>query len=463
MLRALLLLMGTLVWSRVRADTPANCTYDDIVGSWTFYETERSGDNSIDCTKQGAAVEKLKLELVFPSSAMDQFGNAGTWTMIYNQGFEVTVNGRTYFGFSDYEEVPNKGGVISYCHRIKLGMGWSHDVTVRNWACFSGKKTTKGERQAPKFHPVRNNTSSQAGRKYRQEQWQVDLINSAQQSWVATIYPHLQDSNEDHIHKMKGGRHSVLYSKPKKASHRLKGREETNHEFLPESWDWRNVDGQNYVSEVRDQGQCGSCYAFSSLGMLESRVKILTRNTKNFTFSPQDVVSCSPLSQGCEGGFPYLVAGRYGKSYGVLEEDCMPYRGTDDSCGQSKCIRHYTASYSYVGGYYGGCSETAMKRALVENGPLAVSFEVYDDFMMYKSGVYHHTNLINQGHFEPFEVTNHAVVLVGYGHDPVVGEDYWIIKNSWSTAWGEDGYFRIRRGTDECSVESIAVEAIPIP
>ena len=126
------------------------------------------------------------------------------------------------------------------------------------------------------------------------------------------------------------------------------------------------------------------------MGMLEARVKIMTNNTKNYVFSTQDIVSCSPLSQGCEGGFPYLVAGRYAKDYGVVEEDCAPYVGQDGSCSTKHCTRynsnhsisnhincrHYASDYHYVGGYYGGCSEEAMMKALVDNGPLSVSFEV---------------------------------------------------------------------------------------
>ena len=71
---------------------------------------------------------------------------------------------------------------------------------------------------------------------------------------------------------------------------------------LPDEFDWRNVDGKNYVSPVRDQAKCGSCYAFGTLGMLEARVRILSNDTKAPVFSTQDIVSCSEYSQGCKGG-----------------------------------------------------------------------------------------------------------------------------------------------------------------
>lgn len=87
--------------------------------------------------------------------------------------------------------------------------------------------------------------------------------------------------------------------------------------------------------------------------------------------------------------------------------------------------------------------------------------QVYPDFMTYSGGIYHHTGLADA--FNPFELTNHAVLLVGYGRCHVTGQKYWIVKNSWGSGWGEDGYFRIRRGSDECSIESIAVAASPIP
>lgn len=100
-----------------------------------------------------------------------------------------------------------------------------------------------------------------------------------------------------------------------------------------------------------------------------------------------------------------------------------------------------------------------MKIELVRNGPLIVAFEVYDDFFSYKGGIYHHTGERDYANFKfnPFEETNHAVLLVGYGTDKNSGENFWIVKNSWGTGWGERGFFRIRRGTDECAIESIAV------
>jgi len=453
-----------LIVGSVLGDTPANCTYDDVEGSWIFYESERSQGSNIDCSKHNPVVSKFRLSLKYPNVAVDQFGNTGTWTMVYNQGFEVTVAGRTYFGYSDYvEESPEK--VISYCNQTKAGNGWSHDVTVRNWACFNAKKVD-GRMFEPKIHTYSSNMFHESNRLYSQSQAEADMINMHQNSWEATVYPSMQNVSVKDIFNMRGGRRSVLHSKPKLRSaglFTLMEGQQSVKSYLPSSWDWRNVSGVNYVSEVRNQGACGSCYAFSSMGMLESRVKIATKNTKNFVFSTQDVVSCSLLSQGCEGGFPYLVAGRYAKDYGVVEETCNPYIGRDGACSTKECLKHYVHSYGYVGGYYGACSEEAMKRALVEGGPLSVSFEVYNDFMMYKTGVYHHTGIRKIEDFQPFEITNHAVLLVGYGHDEKLGEDYWTIKNSWGTEWGEGGYFRIRRGFDECAVESIAVEATVIP
>ena len=103
-----------------------------------------------------------------------------------------------------------------------------------------------------------------------------------------------------------------------------------------------NVDGVNYVSPIRNQGQCGSCYAFASMAMLEARLRIATNNSVSVVLSPQDVMGCSEYSQGCAGGFPYLIAGKYAQDFGAIEESCFPYVGHDSSCTEKKgCLRYH--------------------------------------------------------------------------------------------------------------------------
>lgn len=86
---------------------------------------------------------------------------------------------------------------------------------------------------------------------------------------------------------------------------------------------------------------------------------------------------------------------------------------------------------------------------------MVVVFEVYNDFFYYYDGIYYYIGL--RDFFNSFELINYVVLLVGYGIDLVFGQDYWIVKNSWGISWGEDGYFRIRRGIDECVIESIVM------
>ena len=193
----------------------------------------------------------------------------------------------------------------------------------------------------PKYHTKPRSLLSQSKPQvFTQLQDDADHINSQQSSWVAGVYPEFQDVPLQDVHRMRGGHRSVVPPRPQHKVRKLLGASKQGQlSQLPSSWDWRDVGGVNYVSDVRNQGKCGSCYAFSSMGMLEARVKIMTNNTKNYVFSTQDIVSCSLLSQGCEGGFPYLVAGRYAKDYGVVEEDCAPYVGQDGSCSTKHCTR----------------------------------------------------------------------------------------------------------------------------
>ena len=122
----------------------------------------------------------------------------------------MTVAGRSYFAFSDYKTSPDGRKVASYCGRTLAGRGWSHDVTVRNWACFSGKKEGQSW---PKYHSGAEVAGSQASL-YTQSQEDADFINSAQSSWRAAVYPHLVSSQMKDIVNMRGGPRSVSPVRP---------------------------------------------------------------------------------------------------------------------------------------------------------------------------------------------------------------------------------------------------------
>lgn len=285
----------------------------------------------------------------------------------------------------------------------------------------------------------------------------VSAINNRTNLWTAAHYPELEGMTlRDRLLRAGGVPEFGCFSYPEVA----KVRPETHLlvRNLTEQLDWRNKDGKNYVTPVRNQGQCGSCYAFASMAMLESRLMLMSDHHYNKIFSPQDVVGCSEYAQGCEGGFPYLIAGKYAEDFGVVEEACFKYRGADSRCLESaSCQRYRATDYKYVGGYFGACNEEEILKELV-NGPVSVAFEVTDDFQLYRKGIYHHTGLTDQ--FNPFRLTNHAVLVVGYGEE--AGVKYWIVKNSWGTHWGENGYFRIVRGTNELNIESMAVASTPV-
>jgi hypothetical protein len=207
---------------------------------------------------------------------------------------------------------------------------------------------------------------------------------------------------------------------------------------VPATFDWRNIDGngKSYVTPVRNQSSCGSCWAFAAAAGLESYT-LMTQNTPNtnLDLAEQLLLSCYNTN-GCSGGSP-SGASYYIQSVGLPAEACFPYTAFDAQdgansvlCGQA-CINWSTSTYRILN--YGSVSATtsAIKDALVNYGPLVTTFSVYADFFSYHGGIYSYTSGAYQG--------GHAVLIVGY--DDV--NQCFIVKNSWGTGWGESGFFRI--------------------
>jgi C1A family cysteine protease len=195
----------------------------------------------------------------------------------------------------------------------------------------------------------------------------------------------------------------------------------------PVTLDWRN-----YVTPVRDQGQCGSCWAFATAAALESQV-LLSQNTPgtDLNLSEQVLVSCGGAGD-CGGGY-ISYASDYIRNTGLPLESCYPYTAKNGSCGNA-CDTWQSNTYQISNWHWVSTSSPTLdglKNALFQYGPLVTTLRVYSDFFYYRSGVYSHSSGSYQG--------AHAVLIVGYD-DP---GQYFIVKNSWGTGWGESGYFKI--------------------
>lgn len=241
---------------------------------------------------------------------------------------------------------------------------------------------------------------------------------------------------------------------------------------IPEHFDWRNVNGKNFVPGVRDQ-KCGSCYAFATRDMMEARMAILQKKPikEETKMSVQSVLSCNAYSQGCAGGFPYTTAKFY-QDVGATSDKDQPSNadwhgvGETSSPGKPDKIKCDTAAkpvakawkYQYVGGFYGASNEKSMMRDLYDHGPLAVCFQVGLGFGNYKGGVFKQdASLPRTDHYGR---VNHAVLITGFGKT-ADGQKYWHVKNSWGKQWGQDGYFKIERGTNQLNMEGDAVAVYP--
>lgn len=208
-------------------------------------------------------------------------------------------------------------------------------------------------------------------------------------------------------------------------------------EALPSSFDWRT---SGKVTPVKDQGACGSCWAFATAGSYEGAVAVFQGDLADL--SEQYLLDCNSHGYSCDGGwwvFDDLTKG-------IPLESCYPYKARKETCQQA-CPKYYPLSeWYYVGRAAGVPSTNALKSAIYDHGPVAVAVHVNSYFHHYTGGIF---DACSSGN------VNHGVVLVGWNDNG----KYWILKNSWGNGWGENGYMKIKYRC--CKIGYAAAYGVP--
>lgn len=210
--------------------------------------------------------------------------------------------------------------------------------------------------------------------------------------------------------------------------------------YLPDAIDWRT---KGVVTEVKNQGQCGSCWSFSATGAMEAAHAIATGKLESL--SEQQLIDCEPTNLGCNGGLAPNAFVYVDNGPGMVTEAAYPYEGLKNKECKLNSSSNYVAKFTSYTELNEG-DESGLQSVIANISPVSCGIDAGGDgnFQFYKSGVFKSTKCTT--------VIDHAILVVGYAVDAATNEKYWIVKNQWGTSWGIDGYFWLYRGSNMCGI-----------
>jgi C1A family cysteine protease len=268
----------------------------------------------------------------------------------------------------------------------------------------------------------------------------ADITHTHSEGWNDFTDMSEEEFKKTHLGYAPPKNSTVAWGLPYLGEHRFEG----NLSDLPSDWDWSMAGqggGISVVTQVKNQGQCGSCWAFSTTGALEGAHSVANGiDAGKISMSEQQLIDCS--GSGCGGGSPARAI-EWEKGQNVCQEQSYPYKGSSQGCRTQGCTA--ILNQGSIWGHYSIQRDEGSHCSGLMQRPLSVVVAVNNAFQRY------HTGILNC----PQGRTDHAILLVGYGY--LNGQKYWKVKNSWGTRWGLDGFGLLARGiggTDACSVLS---------
>ncbi|XP_056645189.1 digestive cysteine proteinase 1 [Diorhabda sublineata] len=260
-------------------------------------------------------------------------------------------------------------------------------------------------------------------------------VNRQNKGYTLTVN-HLADKSPQELKALRGKKYSGVYNGGKPFPYNV-----TKKDDIPQQFDWRIFGA---VTPVKDQSVCGSCWSFGTVGAIEGAYFL--KNGNLVRLSQQALIDCSwgYGNNGCDGGEDFRAYQWILKHGGLpTEEDYGPYLGQDGYCHATSLpkVAKITGWVNITSG-----DENALRLALYRHGPISVAIDAsHRTFSFYSNGIYYDASCGNTE-----EDLDHAVLAVGYGS--IKGQNYWLIKNSWSTYWGNDGYILMSSKDNNCGV-----------